>query len=71
MNAYDEGLEVLETLFARDYQFALATSNDSIPAVRFIDTFYDSGAFYIVTYGKSQKVKEIAGLRLFRSLMRQ
>lgn len=59
MNAYEEGLGVLETLFARDYQFALATSNDNIPAVRFIDTFYDSGAFYIVTYGKSQKVKEI------------
>lgn len=59
MNVYEEGLGVLETLFAKDYQFALATSNDNIPAVRFIDTFYDNGAFYIVTYGKSQKVKEI------------
>ena len=59
MNAYEEGLGVLETLFARDYQFALATSNNNIPAVRFIDTFYDNGAFYIVTYGKSDKVKEI------------
>lgn len=59
MNVYEEGLGVLETLFARDYQFALATSNDNIPSVRFIDTFYDSGAFYIVTYGNSQKVKEI------------
>ena len=59
MNAYEEGLEVLETLFARDYQFALATSNNNIPAVRFIDTFYDNGAFYIVTSQKSNKVKEI------------
>jgi len=59
MNAYEEGLGVLETLFARDYQFALATSNNNIPAVRFIDTFYNNGAFYIVTYGKSHKVKEI------------
>lgn len=59
MNVYEEGLGVLETLFARDYQFALATSSNNIPAVRFIDTFYDNGAFYIVTYGKSQKVKEI------------
>ncbi|WP_277408889.1 hypothetical protein [Lacrimispora xylanisolvens] len=39
MNAYEEGLGVLDTLFARDYQFALATSNNNIPAVRFIDTF--------------------------------
>lgn len=59
MNAYEEGLGVLETLFARDYQFALATSNNNIPAVRFIDTFYDNGAFYIVTSRKSHKVKEI------------
>ncbi|MFW6679155.1 pyridoxamine 5'-phosphate oxidase family protein [Lacrimispora sp. AGF001] len=59
MNAYEEGLGVLETLFARDYQFALATSNNNIPAVRFIDTFYDNGAFYIVTSRKSNKVKEI------------
>ena len=59
MNAYEEGLGVLDTLFARDYQFALATSNNNIPAVRFIDTFYDNRAFYIVTYGKSDKVKEI------------
>ena len=59
MNAYEEGLGVLDTLFARDYQFALATSNNNIPAVRFIDTFYNNKAFYIVTYGKSDKVKEI------------
>ena len=49
MNAYEEGLVVLDTLFARDYQFALATSNNNIPAVRFIDTFYNNRAFYIVT----------------------
>lgn len=59
MNAYEEGLVVLDTLFARDYQFALATSNNNIPAVRFIDTFYNNRAFYIVTYGKSHKVKDI------------
>ena len=59
MNAYEEGLGVIDTLFARDYQFALATSNNNIPAVRFIDTFYDNRAFYIVTYRKSDKVKDI------------
>ncbi len=59
MNAYEEGLGVLETLFARDYQFAMATSNNNIPAVRFVDTFYNNGAFYIVTYGKSHKVTDI------------
>lgn len=59
MNTYEEGLSVLKELFAKDYQFALATSGNNIPSVRFVDTYYDSGAFYIVSYAKSQKVKEI------------
>ncbi|MGD9567941.1 MAG: pyridoxamine 5'-phosphate oxidase family protein [Sedimentibacter sp.] len=59
MDTYEKSLKVLEELFAKDYQFALATSNDNIPSVRFIDTFYDDCAFYIVTYAKSQKVKDI------------
>ena len=59
MTTYEKSLKVLEEIFAKDYQFALATSNDNIPSVRFVDTFYDNGAFYIVSYSKSQKVKEI------------
>jgi uncharacterized pyridoxamine 5'-phosphate oxidase family protein len=49
----------MEELFAKDYQFALATSKDNIPSLRFIDTFYDNENFYVVTYSKSQKVKEM------------
>ena len=59
MDTYSKSLQVLEELFAKDYQFAFATSKDNIPSVRFVDTFYDNGVFYIVSYGKSQKVKEI------------
>jgi uncharacterized pyridoxamine 5'-phosphate oxidase family protein len=59
MTTYKKSLNVLKELFAKDYQFALATSNDNIPSVRFIDTFYYGDAFYIVTYAKSQKVQEI------------
>ena len=49
----------MDELFAKDYQFALATSNNNIPSIRFVDTFYDNKCFYIVTYAKSKKVKEI------------
>lgn len=56
---YENSLNILKVLFAKDYQFALATSNDNIPSVRFVDTFYDNGAFYIVSYAKLQKVQEI------------
>ena len=34
MTTYEKSLNVLEELFAKDYQFALATSNDNIPSVR-------------------------------------
>jgi Pyridoxamine 5''-phosphate oxidase. len=59
MTAYEEGLNVLQELFAKDYQFALGTSDNNIPSVRFVDAFYDDGAFYIVTYAKSQKAQDI------------
>lgn len=59
MTTYEKSINVLEELFAIDYQFALATSNDNIPSVRFVDAFYNDCAFYIVTYAKSQKVKDI------------
>lgn len=59
MEAFQKSLEVLQQLFAKDAQFALATADQNSPSVRMVDTFYDGGAFYIVTYAKSQKVKEI------------
>lgn len=59
MNTFEKGLNILEELFSRDYQFALATCENNSPSVRFVDSFYSNGAFYIVTYNKSQKVKEI------------
>lgn len=59
MEAFEKSLKVMNELFARDYQFALATANNDIPSVRFVDTFYDNGCFYIVTYAKSNKVREI------------
>lgn len=59
MKIFERSLSVLEELFAKDYQFALATSKDNLPSVRFIDAYYDDGAFYIVTHAKSQKTIEI------------
>ncbi|KNY25312.1 pyridoxamine 5'-phosphate oxidase [Pseudobacteroides cellulosolvens] len=61
MSTYEKSLEILSELFSKDYQFALATSNENVPSVRFIDTYYEDCAFYIVTYEKSQKVIEMHG----------
>lgn len=46
MDKYESSLQVLERLFARDYQFALATTKDTVPSVRFVDTYHRDGAFY-------------------------
>jgi general stress protein 26 len=59
MSEYEKSLQVLDELFGRDYQFALATSKENVPSVRFVDMFYSEGAFYVVTYGKSAKVIDI------------
>ena len=61
MSTYEKSLGALEELFGRDYQFALATSKENVPSVRVVDTYYEDGAFYIVTYAKSQKVIEMQG----------
>ena len=59
MNAYEKAMSAMGELFARDCQFALATAVDNVPSVRVVDTYYDAGGFYIVTYGKSQKAKQM------------
>lgn len=59
MDTYTESLEMMTALFGKDCFMALATAKDNIPSVRYIDTYYQDGAFYIVTYANSQKVKEI------------
>jgi len=59
MNTFEKSMEVMNELFARDYQFALATTYNNIPSIRFVDTYFDKGCFYIVTYAKSRKVKEL------------
>lgn len=56
---YEKGLSVLSDLFGKDCTFTLATSANNKPSLRVIDTYYEEGVFWIVTYAKTQKVKEI------------
>lgn len=59
MNVYEKSIEVLTELFNRDFTFSLATVKGDMPAVRVVDTYYDNGAFWVVTYANSNKVNEI------------
>lgn len=59
MEIYEKALHTMNELFARDYQFAMATAKDNRPSVRFVDTFFENDSFYVVTYSNSQKVQEL------------
>ena len=59
MELFEKSMTVLSELFGRDYQFSLATTKDNKPSVRVVDTYYEEGIFWIVTYATSNKVKEI------------
>ena len=50
---------ILLERFGKDSIVALATSIDNNPYVRSVDAFYEDGAFYVLTYGLSSKIKQI------------
>lgn len=59
MSVYEKSLKVLEDLFSKDFTFVLATAENNAPSQRVVDTYYDNGEFWIVTYAKTKKVNEI------------
>ena len=50
---------ILLERFGKDSIIALATAIDNTPYVRSVDAFYEDGAFYVLTYGLSGKMKQI------------
>ncbi|MBQ2992045.1 MAG: pyridoxamine 5'-phosphate oxidase family protein [Clostridia bacterium] len=50
---------ILMDRFGRDSVIALATAKGNIPYVRSVNAYYDDGAFYVLTYGRSDKMKQI------------
>lgn len=55
----ETAMAIMAELFSKDCVFALATTSGNKPSVRMIDTYYEDGAFYVVTYAHSAKVKEL------------
>ena len=52
--------EILQERFHKDALMALATARDNVPAVRAVNAFYEDGAFYVITWAKSGKMRDIA-----------
>ena len=51
---------IIQERFGKDSLIALATVDGDIPAVRTVNWMYIDGAFYVVTYALSGKMKQIA-----------
>lgn len=51
--------EIMNERFGHDTLIALATINGKFPSVRAVNAYYDDGAFYIITYALSNKIKQI------------
>ncbi len=51
--------KIMTERFGKDAIIALATTCDEVPYVRYVDAYYENGAFYIITYALSDKMKQI------------
>ena len=61
MNYWNEQAEKIMTeRFGEDNVIALATAENNVPYVRNVNAYYENGAFYIITYALSNKMKQIS-----------
>lgn len=51
--------KIMVERFGKDNILALATVEDGIPHVRSVNAYYEDGAFYVITYALSGKMRQI------------
>ena len=51
--------QIMIERFGKDTVIALATTEDGMPYVRNVNAYYENGAFYVITYGLSNKMRQI------------
>lgn len=54
-----EAKKIMTERFGKDTIIALATTENGIPYVRNVNAYYEDGAFYIITYARSNKIRQI------------
>ena len=59
MNKFKKAAGMVEERFGHDTLLSLATIDAGRPAVRTVNSYYEDGAFYAVTYAKSNKMRQI------------
>ena len=60
MNRYNDAMQILNDRFGCDTLLSLATLDGNRPSVRIVNSYYEAGAFYTVTYALSNKMKQIS-----------
>lgn len=55
-----ETAAILTEWFGQDTVISLATVENGRPSVRRVNGYYEDGAFYVITYGLSDKMRQIA-----------
>lgn len=51
--------EIMNERFCHDTLIALATMEENTPWVRTVNSYYEDGAFYVITYALSNKMRQI------------
>ena len=54
-----EAEQVMIDRFGKNTVIALETTENETPHVRYVNAYYENGAFYIITYALSNKMKHI------------
>ncbi len=54
-----EAEKIMVERFGKDSIIALATIENEVPYVRYVNAYYENGAFYVITYALSNKIKHI------------
>lgn len=51
--------KILTERFGKDNVIALATIDSGVPYVRYVNAYYENGAFYIITHKLSAKMRQL------------
>lgn len=55
----EEAEKIMMERFGNDTVIALATTDQGIPYVRYVNACYENGSFYVITHARSNKMKQI------------
>ena len=55
----EDAEKIMAERFGKDTIIALATVENEVPFVRYVNAYYENGAFYIITYALSNKMRHM------------